>query len=186
MGARNTLVSLPEALTAFQCLFSSCEFFCLAHCGCKWLLISSIFLSGWWYRWFGLKNPLFSLKTGSNPVETSGDDSNCISDTHHMWFIILRLERPRQNGLCIFSNSPMYMHGAVMTHGPDESVSSVCVLVQRGWWLPPLVMWHRKHLGPILTCAAQNTRPPPPHTHTQVNEWIKCQLKHCFPQQRWR
>lgn len=111
MGARNTLVSVPEALRAFQCLFFSHEFFCFAHCGSKWLLISSIFLSRWGYRWFGLKNPLFFLRTGSNPVETSGDDSSCISDTHHMWFIILRLACPRQIGLCIFSNSPMHIHG---------------------------------------------------------------------------
>lgn len=43
ISARNTLVSIPEALRAFQCLFFSHEFFCFAHCGSKWLLISSIF-----------------------------------------------------------------------------------------------------------------------------------------------
>lgn len=51
------------------------------------------------------------LRTGSNPVETSGDDSSCVSDTHHMWFIILRLACPRQIGLCIFSDSPIHIHG---------------------------------------------------------------------------
>ncbi len=34
--------------------------------------------------WFLFENPLFFSRTGSNPVETSGDDSGCISDTHHM------------------------------------------------------------------------------------------------------
>lgn len=54
---------------------------------------------------------LFSV-TGSNPVETSGNESGCISDTHHMWFIILRLACPGQIGLCIFSDSPIHIHGA--------------------------------------------------------------------------
>lgn len=34
--------------------------------------------------WFLFENPLCFSRTGSNPVETSGDDSGCISDTHHM------------------------------------------------------------------------------------------------------
>lgn len=51
------------------------------------------------------------LRTGSNPVETSADDSSCVSDTHHMRFIILRLACPRQIGLCIFSDSPIHIHG---------------------------------------------------------------------------
>lgn len=56
------------------------------------------------------KNPAFFPRTGSNPVETSGDDSSCISDTHHMWFIILRLACPRQIGLVYFETVPyIYM-----------------------------------------------------------------------------
>lgn len=50
----------------------------------------------------------------------------------------------------------IYMGPGCDDTSADESVSSVCVPVQRGWWEPPLLMWHRKHLGPILstlTCA---------------------------------
>lgn len=84
---------------------------CLTHRGGECLL-TSFFLSYLMERcWFLFGNPLFFSRTGSNPVETSGDDSGCISDTHHMWFIILRLACPGQIGLCIFSDSPIHIHG---------------------------------------------------------------------------
>lgn len=109
MGARNTLPSRGAESVPVFVFLSWILLFCSLRQ--QVIVISSIFLSWWGYRWFGLKNSLFSLRTGSNPVETSGDDSSCISDTHHMWFIILRLACPRQIGLCIFSNSPMHIHG---------------------------------------------------------------------------
>lgn len=108
---RNTLVCLPEALGAFQCIFFLNKLFCFTHCGGKCLLTSFICLSWWGIVGFPLKIHCSFLRTGSNPVETSGDDSSCISDTHHMWFIILRLACPRQIGLCIFSDSPIHIHG---------------------------------------------------------------------------
>lgn len=82
---------------------------------------------------------LFCARTVSNPVETSGDDSDCISETHHMRFITLRSDPLRLNWtLYIFRQSHTYTCDlAAMTHGLMK-VFPVCTPVQRGWWEPPL------------------------------------------------
>lgn len=101
---RNTLVCLPEELGEFQYRICINSYVLLSVCiRLLFFLMESC--------WFLFENPPFFSRTGSNPVETSGDDSGYISDTHHMWLIILRLACPRQIGLCIFSDSPIHIHG---------------------------------------------------------------------------
>lgn len=120
---RNTLVCLPEALKSIPAL-NFYKLLRFTHRGGKCLLTSPLCLFLMESCWFLFENPQFFSRTGSNPVETSGDDSGCISDTHHMWFIILRLACPGQIGLCIFSDSPIHIHGT------------------RLWW----------HIGPRWKC----------------------------------
>lgn len=105
---RKALVCLPVALRAFWYIIFIISYVPLiVVANVSWLLLSFSMVS----CWFLFENPQFFSRTGSNPVETSGDDSVGISDTHHMWFIILRLACPGQIGLCIFSDGPIHIHG---------------------------------------------------------------------------
>lgn len=135
---RNTLVCFPEVLKVLQCrifvnsrvsLFSQKQMFVDVFCRSS----KSLF--------FPSENLLLFFRAGCNPVETSGDDSGRISDADHMWVIILRLAFPGQIGLCIFSDSPMHIHGTrLWWHLGPMKVFPVFVFQFKGldrkrrWW----------------------------------------------------
>lgn len=75
---------LPSRDTESIPVLNFYELLCFTQRGSNCLLTSFLCLFLMKRCWFLFENPLFFSRTGSNPVETSGDDSGCISDTHHM------------------------------------------------------------------------------------------------------